>query len=322
MHDGRCRVVIEHLYPEVDGGRFPIKRVVGEEVVVSADILADGHDVVSAVVCWQRLGTPTWEETAMEHRGNDRWEGSFTVRETGTYRYTVEGWVDRFLTWQHEFRRRHQAGQDLEVHLIDGAGLVDDASRRASKAEGAALKEFHKAMIESTTLDRKVAAALDPSLSAVMLRYSDRRLASRYSKTLQVTVERDRALFSTWYERFPRSCSPSPDRHGTLKDMIRLLPEIARMGFDVLYLPPIHPIGEINRKGKNNTPKSEPGDGGSPCAIGSTLGGHTAVHHDLGTLEDYADLCNAAKERGIELALDLALQCAPDHPYVKEHPEW
>ena len=322
MRDGRHRIIIERVFPEVDGGRFPIKRVVGEEVTVTADILADGHDVLSAIVCWLPPGSSTWEEGMMRHLGNDRWEGSFIVQKTGTFRYAVEGWVDRFLTWQHEFRRRHQAGQALEVHLRQGAKLVKDAMKRAPRAEISSLESFHAAMVGKEPMIEGVEAALDRTLSEIMSRNPDRRLASRYEKELIVTVERERALFSTWYERFPRSCSPSPDRHGTLNDLIHLLPEIARMGFDVLYLPPIHPIGEANRKGRNNSPTSKPGDVGSPWAIGSRLGGHTAVHPELGTADDYVALCRAAGERGIEIAMDLALQCAPDHPYVTEHPEW
>ncbi len=322
MHDGRHRSIVQRVLPEVDGGRFPIKRVVGEAVVVTADILADGHEVLAAVVRWLPPGSETWEEAPMRPIGNDRWEGVFGVSRSGIYRYTVEGWVDRFLTWQNEFRRRHQAGQDLRVHLQVGAAIIKDAIARATGEDKRMLTSVHAELAESAPVEKGTAAALDSSLTTIMRRYPDRRRSTRYGKELTVTVERERALFSTWYERFPRSCSPTADRAGTLKDMIPLLPEIARMGFDVLYLPPIHPIGEVNRKGKNNNPTAMPGDAGSPWAIGSRLGGHTAVHPELGTLDDYLALCNAAGKHGLEIAMDLAFQCAPDHPYVKEHPEW
>lgn len=322
MHDGRSRAVIERVIPEVDGGRFPIKRVVGEEVSVSADILADGHDVLAALLLYRGPHSDAWAEQPLEHRGNDRWEGCFVVERTGTYRYTVEAWVDSFRTWQHEFRRRQQGGQDLRVHLLVGAALVQAALGRASEADRAAILAIPGLDDDAVPFERRVEAALDRTLTDFMDRFPDRQRSTRYERELLVTVERHRALFSTWYERFPRSCSPTPGHHGTLRDMLPLLPEIQRMGFDVLYLPPIHPIGEVNRKGRNNNPAANPGDVGSPWAIGSPIGGHRQVHPELGSVDDVVTLCEAARTRGIEIAMDIAFQCAPDHPYVKEHPEW
>jgi len=322
MNDGRRRVCIENLEPEIENGRYPIKRVVGEEVRVSADIIADGHEVLSARALYKEQTDSEWHEAIMVPAGNDSWEGSFQVSQVGAYSYTVLAWVDRFLTWQSEFKRRVEAGQELNVQLQVGAQLVIEAALRAKGSDREYLKKAGTLLSGDSPDGARADVALSGELSEVMRRHPDRGLATQYHAERQVTVERSRALFSTWYECFPRSCSPNAGKHGTFTDVVGLLPEIARMGFDVLYLPPIHPIGKVNRKGKNNSPKAETDDVGSPWAIGSDEGGHKAVHPLLGTEEDFIDLMKRAEERGIEVAMDLAFQCAPDHPYVKEHPEW
>jgi starch synthase (maltosyl-transferring) len=320
--NGRQRVAIEGVSPEVDAGRFPIKRTSGDEVVVEADIFADGHDQLTSTLLYRREEDAVWQEVAMRPLGNDRWRGEFRVTVPGRYRYTIEAFVDRYRTWRHELRRRVDAGQDVSIDLQIGAGIIDDAVQRASGTDADHLKVLAAILRNTRDPDGAVAAAFDEEQAALVLRYADRRFATRYCRELRVTVDRERARFSTWYELFPRSCSPDPNRHGTLRDVQAMLPEIAAMGFDVLYLPPIHPIGRTFRKGRNNSVTAEPGDVGSPWAIGASEGGHTAVHPELGTLDDVRALVQAARAQGIDIALDIAFQCAPDHPYVTEHPEW
>ena len=320
--EGRKRVVIEQVTPEIDGGRFPIKRVTGENVVVSAGIFADGHDTVAARVLYRAQGDPYWKEVPMRPMENDRWTGKFLVEELGTYYYTVEGWVDCFKTWQRDLRKKCDAGQDVTVELRIGAALVDAVSKKASLHERTKLAAFARVLSGGEDRDRSVSMALSQELTEIMDAYPDKRFADRYEKELEVRVDRGKALFSAWYELFARSASPAAGRHGTFKDCEDFLPELSRMGFDVLYLPPIHPIGETRRKGKNNVLEVSADDVGSPWAIGSEEGGHKAVHPPLGTLEDFERLVAGAKGQGIDIAMDLAFQCSPDHPYVKEHPEW
>ncbi len=320
VEDGRMRVVIEGVRPEIDCGQFPIKRTVGEKVAVEADIFTDGHDAISAVLRHRKDGDPAWTETPMAPLVNDRWRGEFTVAEVGRYCYTLTAWVDRFKTWSRDLAKRVDAGQDVGVDLRIGADLVDEAAAEATGDGAGRLREYAAALRAGG--DGAVEQALSPDLAVLMECHAPRRFATRYGKELDVVVDPVRARFSTWYELFPRSCAPEPGRHGTFADCAAWLPEIARMGFDVLYLPPIHPIGRSFRKGKNNTLTPEPNDPGSPWAIGAAEGGHTAVHPELGTLDDFRRLVAAAKEHGIDLALDLAFQTSPDHPYVAEHPEW
>jgi starch synthase (maltosyl-transferring) len=320
--DGRRRVVIEGVSPEIDGGRFPIKRVEGEHVVVEADVLADGHDVVSALLLWRRDETASWTETSMEALGNDRWQAAFPVAATGRYRYCVEGWVDPFLTWRRDLAKRIEAGQDVAVELAIGAGLVAAAAARAAGADQRQLREWAKALTGRLPVEARQALALGDDLLALVERYPDRSAATRYPLELGVWVDRVRARYSTWYEFFPRSASPDPGRHGTLADCAARLPYVADMGFDVVYLPPIHPIGTSFRKGPNNTLTPEPDDVGSPWAIGSAEGGHDAVHPALGDIADFDRLVARAAELGMEIALDLAFQCSPDHPYVTSNPSW
>jgi starch synthase (maltosyl-transferring) len=317
--DGRQRAVIENVTPEIDGGQFAIKRVIGETIVVEADIFADGHDLLRAVLKHRGRDKDTWTETAMEPLGNDRWRGSFTVEEMGRYLYTLEAWVDRCETWRHGLEKKIDAGQDVSSDLLAGVALVQDAVRRADE-DKEDLKAF-AAMLRSHA-EKKMVPEIGPDFLRLMDRYPDRRFATRYEKELAVTVDRKKAGFSTWYELFPRSFTNRPDAHGSFRDLEKSLSYVASMGFDVLYLPPIHPIGRSHRKGKNNTLGVGPHDPGSPWAIGSEEGGHKAIHPQFGTLEDFKRLVARTKTYGMEIALDIAFQCSPDHPYVKQHPEW
>jgi starch synthase (maltosyl-transferring) len=320
--EDRKRVMIEGVKPEIDGGRYPIKRTVGEKVEVSADIFADGHDALSAVLLHRREKNVRWTETPLTYLVNDRWKGSFVVNETGRYVYTLQSWVDHFQTWQRDLGKKVNAGQDVSVDLLVGAEIIADASRRASGPDAKRLKTWAADIKFSQSLGDRVHAALDNGLKQLMAQYPDREFATRYEKELVVVVDRTKARCSAWYEMFPRSCADEAGRHGTFKDCEARLPYIAQMGFDVLYLPPVHPIGRTHRKGRNNTPSAGPDDPGSPWAIGSEAGGHKSVHPRLGTLEDFRNFVSRASEQGIEVALDIAFQCAPDHPYVQAHPEW
>lgn len=320
--DARRRVVIERVRPEIDGGRFPIKRVVGEKVVVEADIFADGHDQLSCRILY-------WDETdkephsaPMEPLVNDRWRGEFHVSEIGTCRYTVEGWVDHFKTWRGDLLKRIAAGQDVRIDLLIGAEFIDGAASRAAGKDEKLLREWAKRLRENADQEPGASIGLEEQLLPVIGRYPEPFLMTRYGKELLITVDRPRAGYSAWYEIFPRSTSAEPDGHGTLRDCENRLPYIASMGFDVVYLPPVHPIGHTNRKGKNNSVAAQPDDVGSPWAIGSEEGGHKAVHPRLGTIEDFRRFVAKADEHGLEVALDIAFQCSPDHPYTGEHPEW
>ncbi len=356
--DGRKRVVIEGVAPEVDGGRFPIKRVVGEEVVVEADVFADGHDALTCLLLHRREGDDAWAEAPMELLGNDRWRGRFAVAALGRYRYTLCAWVDPWQTWRRDLRKRLAAGQDLAVDLLLGADLVRAAAARADGEDAEALAAAagrlagsddaarpggapggpHPAAAERrgssssgaedagpATAAERIELALSDDLDHIVEAHADRSRATTYDRELAVVVDRERARFSAWYEMFPRSCGTGAEpegRHGTFRDCERRLPYVAGMGFDVLYLPPIHPIGRTHRKGRNNHPVAEPGEVGSPWAIGSEEGGHKAVNPELGTLDDFRRFAARAREHGLEVALDIAFQCSPDHPYVREHPEW
>ncbi|MGH7824247.1 MAG: alpha-1,4-glucan--maltose-1-phosphate maltosyltransferase [Candidatus Binatia bacterium] len=319
IDQGRKRVTIEGVKPEIDGGRFPAKRAVGESLIVEADIFADGHDALSAVLLYRKDENADWIEARMKPLVNDRWQGQFEVSAIGTYRYTVRAWVDRFESWRQSLAKKLAAKQDVAVDLLAGAELVGQAAKRAGESERKRLEEF-VAGLRKTQADPNH-TALSTELADLMAGYSDRRWAVTYDKELRVTVDRDKARFSSWYEMFPRSCG-RPGEHGTLRDCEQRLPYVAEMGFDVLYLPPIHPIGVSFRKGKNNTLVAEPDAVGSPWAIGSAEGGHKSVHPQLGALDDFKRLVAKAKEYGIEIALDIAFQCTPDHPYVAAHPEW
>jgi starch synthase (maltosyl-transferring) len=319
--EGRKRVVVERIYPDVDCGRFPAKRVIGEALDVRADIFTDGHDEVSARMLYRGPNDTGWHSVPMRHIGNDAWAASFVPESLGFYTYTVEACLDHFKTWQHDFGKKLRAGQDVSVELVIGADLVKGVIPRASEEDAAFLERWEAELRNPSTRENAVALAESPQVLELLLRYPDPAVTVRFEGERQVWVDPTKALFSTWYELFPRSCG-SDMEHGTLSDCQKQIPRIAEMGFDVLYLPPIHPIGEVNRKGKNNNPRSSPGDVGSPWAIGSRQGGHTAIHPELGKIDDLIKLRHSAERHGMSLALDLAFQCAPDHPWVKEHPEW
>ncbi len=326
---GRNRVIIEGVKPEIDCGRFPIKRIAGDEVVVEADILTDGHDAISCALLYRKEGDENWSEAPMEPLGNDRWRASFTVQDLGRYRYTVQGWVDHFKTWVRDLAKRVEAGQDVSVDLLIGAEMVEEALKQAAATDATWLATYAQTLrsggertAQETAGSEAARHALSPELARLMAKHYPRKYITWYGKELEVVVDRERARFGAWYELFPRSCSPEPGKHGTFKDVEARLPYVASMGFDVLYLPPIHPIGVSFRKGKNNSTEAKPGEPGSPWAIGSAEGGHKSVHPELGTLEDFRHLVETAKQYNLEIALDIAFQCAPDHPYVKEHPEW
>jgi starch synthase (maltosyl-transferring) len=285
------RVIVESVRPEVDCGRFPVKRAIGEELRVEADVFAEGHDAVVAELLFRHSGEKEWQRVPMEFRLNDHWVASFRVEKLGRYQYTVRGWADPFLTWQRDLKKRRDVGQDLTIDLQIGAKLL-----------GSEMESYEAAM-----------EAKSPPPAAENI--------SSYERTLEVVVDPMRARFSAWYEMFPRSARED-GKHATFKDVVKQLPYVQEMGFDVLYLPPVHPIGTTARKGRNNAVSAEPGDAGSPWAIGAKEGGHKALHPDLGSFEDFDFLVAEAKKRGMEIALDIAFQCSPDHPYVKQHPDW
>jgi starch synthase (maltosyl-transferring) len=318
------RVVIENVQPEVDCGRFPIKRTVGERVLVTADIFADGHDLLYAVLRYRPEVQAEWEEVPMSPVTNDQWQAEFSVRSQGRHLYTLQAWPDRFQSWSRDLLKKFAAAQDIAVDIMAGLQLIDTAAARATGKDKpqltATAQEIRK--LAATDLAKAVNTCSSPELSAAMVRNADRRRATTYGRELVVVVDREKARFSAWYEMFPRSASAQPGRDGTLQDCIKKLDYVSGMGFDVLYLPPIHPIGRVNRKGKNNDERALPEDVGSPWAIGAKEGGHKAISPQLGTLKDFKQLVSRAKQLGLEVALDLAYQCAPDHPYVKEHKEW
>jgi starch synthase (maltosyl-transferring) len=318
------RVIIEGIDPQVDGGRFPIKRTIGEKVPVEADIFADGHEVLSAAVLFKPASATAWSEAPMRFYDNDRWRGEFEVTTLGNYVYTIQAWVDAFQTWTRDFFKKYDSGQDVSVDLLVGAELVRAASKRARGADSQKLIDFTAALTQlaSRKMEPVAGTVRSADLADLMARYPDREAATTYPVELRVIVDREKARFSAWYEMFPRSCTTDPARHGTFLDCIERLDYVAGMGFDVLYLPPIHPIGRKGRKGKNNQFPPSADDTGSPWAIGAAEGGHKAIHPELGTLADFKKLQREAKARGLELAMDIAFQCSPDHPWVKQHEEW
>jgi len=317
----QTRIIIENVMPQLDSGAFFIKRITGQAVTVTADVFSDGHDVVECCVRFKHESDKNWQEVRMQATENDAWTAEFTVEKQGNYTYFVEGWVDYALNWQHGTERKIQDSQHVKSELLEGVEYVNAIVKSADKSEAAYLKNVAKSFASEKDYDKAIEFAMSHDLTAVFKKYPTRLLANR-SIDLQVYVDRPKALFSTWYEFFPRSASEIDGKHGTFKDCERLLPRVANMGFDTLYFPPIHPIGEINRKGKNNATNAQPGDVGSPWGIGSKHGGHKATHPELGTIEDFKSLVKKANELGIEVAMDYALQAAPDHPYVKDFPQW
>jgi len=324
--DGRARAVIDAVLPCVDGGRFPAKRIAGERVTIEAHALTDGHDVPRTMLRWRTEDEKSWHEVEMKPLGNDRWTASFVPPSPGRYLYTVTAWVDHFESWHHELERRVEA-DDIRIAALVGAELIEACAARAKGDDKKTLTDFAaklRADAGKKTGDAKAlkAFALDESLAEVAERYPDRSLAITHPLELPLTVERERARYSTWYELFPRSTSPTPGKHGTFRDVEARLPYVAELGFDVLYFPPIHPVGRVKRKGKNNILTPGPDDFGSPWAVGAKEGGHKDILPELGTIEDFRRLVKKANAHGMEIALDIAYQCAPDHPYVKAHPKW
>ncbi len=329
------RPTIESVQPSVDHGRFPAKATVGDVVVVTADAFADGHDLVWCDVGSAHERDRRWTWQAMRPLGNDAWRGAFPVVYLGHYRFRVRAQIDHFGTWRHDLAARVEAGQDPLLELAVGAQLLDRSAARARGAErerltaaAGCLRDARRGLetgldgaaehLEAETLGDLIFGDL---LADLARRHQDPEDMAT-SPVLSVSVDPARARFSSWYELFPRSTSPDPARHGTFADVAERLEYVRQLGFDVLYLPPIHPIGRTNRKGRDGVSETTPGDPGSPWAIGAAEGGHTAVHPELGTIADFEQLVAAAAEHGIEIAIDLALQCSPDHPWVREHPEW
>ena len=321
--DGRSRVIIENVTPEIDGGTFAAKRVCGERVIVEADIFADGHEMISGMLLFRRDAEKKWHETALKLVVNDRWRADFRVDEIGRYRYTLAAWIDRFQSWRRDLQKRAEVDEHSELDILTGALIIEQAARRASASDKKKLLEAIELLRdEDTSLSTKLTTALSDDLLELVQRYPDRGGDTRYGKELAVVVDREKARFSAWYEMFPRSSAVEPGVHGTFKDCERLLSYVASMGFDTLYLPPIHPIGYTHRKGKNNSITAAADDPGSPWAIGSAEGGHKSIHPQLGTVEEFRSFVAKAESLDLEVALDLAYQCSPDHPYVREHPKW
>ena len=307
---------IEDVYPLIDGGRFPVKRIVGERVEVWADAYRDGHDVVATALLWRREQDREWRREPMTRHNNDRWGGWFVPDAPGRYFYAVEAWTDEFATWRHGFELKQKAGADLTLDAIEGAGMLTKAQAGSPAASAVILRQCENFLQSGET-----APLLTDELKDAMAE-SQLRLDLTRSPLFPLVVDRPRARFGAWYEMVPRSQGTIPGQHGTFKDCIARLPDIAAMGFDVVYLTPIHPIGRTNRKGRNNAVTAAEGDPGSPYAIGSAEGGHDAVHPQLGTLEDFRGFVAACKRLDIEVALDFAVQCAPDHPWLKQNPQW
>ena len=320
--DGRRRVIIEGISPEVDSGRFAAKRTVGDLVRVEADIFTDGHDSVSAALLYRFEKNEKWTEGRFELINNDRWFAEFRVVELGRYCYTVVAWVDHFETWRKDLLKRIQADTDTPVDYLIGADLIAAGAKRAKGSDAEDLKRRAKQLRSEAPLEEKRTFATEPALNDRMIKYPDRQFATELGRQLALVVDPVRARFSSWYEFFPRSTAAEPGKHGTFADATNRLAYVAEMGFNVVYLPPIHPIGTKFRKGKNNTTTPEPGDAGSPWAIGSAEGGHKAVHAELGTLQEFRNFVESASKLNLQVALDIAFQVAPDHPYVKDHEAW
>ena len=315
------RVIIDYVYPVINNGKYPVKRVVNEPVRLHAHIFGDGHDVIAASVRYKHVNDKDWNEVRLEPTFNDEWKGEFWVHKQGYYYYKIEAWVDHALNWMHGIKRKIDDNQYVSSELLEGVVLIDNIINRVNTDDRGYLEHLKYVFNNTDLYKEAVQEARSERLRHIFYKYPDKKLVNSTDE-YKVYVDRLKARFSTWYEFFPRSASEKEGAHGTFKDCERLLPRVAEMGFDTLYFPPIHPIGEVNRKGKNNTENAQEGDVGSPWGIGSRLGGHKAIHPDLGSLKDFKDLVRHAGKLGIEIAMDFALQAAPDHPWVKEHPEW
>lgn len=315
------RVVIDHVSPQVSGSDFYLKRVVKQTVTVDANVLVDGHDIISASVLFQHENDENWQEVRMQLLYNDEWQATFTVLNQGFYTYKVQGWVDHPLNWQHGIIRKIDDHQHVKSELLEGMEILKDFLNRVTQKEKTYIEKLNQLFSSDKMYDAAIAEARSETLKDIFIKYP-KKTGANTSNDYKVYVDRLKAQFSTWYEFFPRSASSNAGQHGTFKDCEALLPRVAEMGFDTLYFPPIHPIGEVNRKGKNNTTVAFEGDVGSCWGIGSRFGGHKDIHPELGSIEDFKSLINKAKDMGIEIAMDYALQAAPDHPWVKEHPQW
>jgi starch synthase (maltosyl-transferring) len=321
VENGKQRVIITNVSPQVEGGEFPAKGVVGEQIAITADIFGDGHDEIAASIFIRPAESEEWVELPMHFVINDYWKATFVPSGIGFYQYKIQAWIDHFKTWSKGLQKKAAAGQDIRIELEIGAQLLERAAESSTLDKEKLLRWSAQFKDPEQTADNLLLAGSN-ELAAMMYKYRIPELVTTYPQEFQIEIERKKAAYSTWYELFPRSTSGVQGQHGTFKDVMRLLPRVARMGFDVLYFPPIHPIGEKNRKGKNNSLTPESGDPGSPWAIGNRKGGHKAIHPQLGTFADFKKLVGLAGKQGIEIAMDIAYQCAPDHPYVKQHPEW
>lgn len=323
MKSGQKRVVIENVSPEINCGQHAAKRTVGQLFTVTADLLADGHDVLNAVIKYKPKKSKKWQEARMQPQQNDQWSGQFSVQVQGNYEYTIVAWIDYALTWQHNIERKIADGQHVDIELQDGIPLLNQVIEKCSDAS---VKSYLEELVHLFGQEKSYAAAVGEAQSEklhhILSVHSVPTFATTYDKNLPLYVDRKKALFSTWYEFFPRSTAKQKGKHGTFKDCLNVLPYVAQQGFDVIYFPPIHPIGTAHRKGKNNSVTAQPDDVGVPWAIGNTKGGHKDILPELGSLKDFQKFVAEAQKLGIELALDFALQCSPDHPYVKQHPKW
>jgi starch synthase (maltosyl-transferring) len=317
-----ARIAIENVYPEVDCGRFPVKRVVGDPFDVWADIFRDGHDVVAAVLRYRTADESGWREVPMRHFDNDRWTGEFVFERNTRYFYTIEAWTDVFASWRQDTVKKIDAGQNVDIDLIEGREILAAAAETAPRAERESIETAIRAFNRTAEAEERAEILLSEDIRRMMAQWGPREDRSAYERELEVVVDRPAARFAAWYEMFPRSQGTVPGRGATFDDCIARLPAVRDMGFDVVYLVPIHPIGRTNRKGPNNTLHAGPNDPGSPYAIGAAEGGHTAVHPELGTLEDFRRFVRSCHELGMEVALDFAIQCSPDHPWIAEHPDW
>ena len=315
------RVVIDAVSPQINCGEFFIKRIVNEIVNVKAHVLVDGHDVIAASVVYKHENERKWSEARMHPIENDEWAASFSVEKQGFYSYKVQGWVDYALNWQHGIERKIDDNQHVKSELLEGVLYLEALLKKANKTETDYLSNCIAQFKNEHAYDDAVTEAKSKTLHAIFVKYPEKHLVNE-TQDLQVYVDRKQARFSTWYEFFPRSSSELEGQHGTFKDCERLLPRVAKMGFDTLYFPPVHPIGEVNRKGKNNTTEAKEGDVGSAWGIGSKHGGHKDLHPELGSVKDFKHLIKKAKDLNIEIAMDYALQAAPDHPWVTSHPDW
>jgi starch synthase (maltosyl-transferring) len=315
------RIALERPSPAVDDGRFAVKRIVGECVHVEIDVFADGHDLLAVELLWRGADERAWHRTRMRALGNDRWAGEFPLARIGRHLYTVQAWRDEFATFRHDADKKLAAGKLSDLDIDEACRMVAAAAARAKGALRTRLRAI-AATLEAADRAGRIETLLDAELTSAMAEADARPFLVEYPRPVPVEAERRAARFASWYELFPRSATDSPERHGTFDDVIARLPAIRDMGFDVLYMPPIHPIGRAHRKGRNNAPVAAPGDPGSPYAIGSEEGGHDAIHPELGGFEAFARLRDAAAAHGLEIALDFAIQCSPDHPWLKEHPDW